>query len=70
VINAADEVLVKRFLVGEIPFTGIASGLRVILDRWRVASPDLNEDRITLKSILDADRWAREEARNLSLSDL
>jgi 1-deoxy-D-xylulose-5-phosphate reductoisomerase len=69
-INAADEVLVKRFLVEEIPFTGIASGLRVILDRWRVASPDLNEDRITLKSILDADRWAREEARNLSLSDL
>jgi len=74
VINAVDEVLVERFLEGEIPFTGIASGLQTILSRWESAEADLkeissdagNQDEVILSTLLAADRWARKEARYLS----
>jgi 1-deoxy-D-xylulose-5-phosphate reductoisomerase len=67
-VNAADEVLVYRFLDGEIPFPGIAAGLRAILDRWqseRQGEP--GDEHPELPRILDVDRWAREAARDLSL---
>jgi len=68
-INAADEVLVQRFLAGDIPFTGIARGLDAVLSRWLTECGDLNpasHGSLSLDALLAADRWAREAARELS----
>ncbi|MCS6936372.1 MAG: 1-deoxy-D-xylulose-5-phosphate reductoisomerase [Candidatus Bipolaricaulota bacterium] len=60
VANAADEVLVQRFLNNEIAFTQIAQGLETILaEHQPVQNPSLEE-------IWEADRWARERAGKLS----
>jgi 1-deoxy-D-xylulose-5-phosphate reductoisomerase len=65
-VNAADEVLVYRFLDGEIRFTGIACGLAAVLDRWQVERKnELDERRPELPRLLEVDRWARETARHL-----
>ncbi|MDO8691602.1 MAG: 1-deoxy-D-xylulose-5-phosphate reductoisomerase [Dehalococcoidia bacterium] len=57
VLNAADEVAVQKFLAGEISFLDISRLVERVLDRHQAeAEPDL-------ETILDADRWAREEAR-------
>jgi len=65
-LNAADEVLVYRFLDGEIRFTEIAEGLRVILDRWRAEKKGEPEEASPgLPRLLDVDRWARETASGL-----
>ncbi|MDD5084515.1 MAG: 1-deoxy-D-xylulose-5-phosphate reductoisomerase [Candidatus Omnitrophica bacterium] len=59
VLNAADEVLVDRFLRGKISFLKIPALLsRVIAKAKTVKNPALRE-------ILLADRWAREEAARL-----
>jgi 1-deoxy-D-xylulose-5-phosphate reductoisomerase len=58
VANAADEVLVERFLSGEIEFTAIARGLEEVLAAHEpVEDPDLEE-------VLAADRWARAKAKS------
>jgi len=66
-INAADEVLVARFLEGMIPFSGIAAGLQRVLDTWeREQAPD---DGIpSLESLLDVDGWARAITDDLASS--
>ena len=61
-INAADEVLVARFLRGELPFLGIARGLRAVLDRWIDDAPDVS---MTLEGLLEVDRWSRDVAGGL-----
>jgi len=61
--NAADEVLVSRFLAGEIPFTGIWRGLAAVLDRW-----ETDRTPATLSRRLEVDRWARETAKELALN--
>jgi 1-deoxy-D-xylulose-5-phosphate reductoisomerase len=65
-VNAADEVLVRRFLAEEIPFTGIAAGLEAILSRWRDEKKGLGRE-MTLEELLSIDGWARSQAANLSL---
>ena len=65
-VNAADEVLVKRFLRGEIGFTKIAHGLRLIFDRWEERD-DTQSEKMSLARIMDIDRWAREQASAMSL---
>jgi len=62
-VNAADEVLVARFLDGAIPFTGIARGLAAVLDRWR---SEIGEASLTLDHLLKVDRWARDAAARVS----
>jgi len=60
-VNAADEVLVERFLQGEIPFPKIGAGLAQLLEEHRPALiPEPN-----LEEILEVDRWARARAREL-----
>ncbi|RMG36064.1 MAG: 1-deoxy-D-xylulose-5-phosphate reductoisomerase [Planctomycetota bacterium] len=55
VLNAANEVAVRRFLDGELRFTDIVAGCEEVLRRHRfVAAPDLD-------TLLRADAWAREE---------
>jgi 1-deoxy-D-xylulose-5-phosphate reductoisomerase len=61
VINAADEILVERFLKDEIPFTGIAVGLAKIIREHSVV------ERPTVDDLLSADSWAREAASKLIL---
>ncbi|MCX6095624.1 MAG: 1-deoxy-D-xylulose-5-phosphate reductoisomerase [Candidatus Bipolaricaulota bacterium] len=61
-INAADEVLVERFLRREIPFTGIARGLEAILARWDDREPS---EPVTLPRLLATDAWARRAAAEL-----
>ncbi|MDP2661780.1 MAG: 1-deoxy-D-xylulose-5-phosphate reductoisomerase [Dehalococcoidia bacterium] len=57
VLNAVDEVAVQRFLAGEISFLDISRLVERVLDRHQAqAEPDL-------ETILDADHWAREQAR-------
>lgn len=58
VLNAANEELVAAFLASRLPFLQIAAGIERILERHQVGSAD------SLDGLLEADRWAREEARS------
>jgi len=62
--NAADEVLVERFLTGEIPFNGIALGLERVLEREHGRQ---SSESPSLPELLRVDAWAREIARSLAL---
>jgi 1-deoxy-D-xylulose-5-phosphate reductoisomerase len=64
-MNAADEVLISRFLDRDIAFTQIAAGLQDILDQWK-QSIRLSETTIDLASLADVDAWARSEAQRLT----
>jgi 1-deoxy-D-xylulose-5-phosphate reductoisomerase len=67
-MNAADEVLVYRFLDGEIRFTQIAVGLSAVLERWRTDRKSARGEHVpTLAYLLEVDQWAREIARGLEL---
>ncbi len=58
VLNGANEVLVWRFLNGEIAFGDIPRGVEVILERHEnLAATDL-------ETILLADKWSRQQAKN------
>jgi len=57
VANAADEALVDAFLRGEIPFTAIADGIRV------VCAEHIPAPIQSLTDVRAADNWAREKAR-------
>ena len=57
VLNAANEVAVDRFVAREISFTRIFEVVRAVMDRHSpVAKPSLAD-------VLQADAWARQEAR-------
>jgi len=59
VLNAADEVAVRMFLDGQIPFPEISKvAAAVLASHPKVSHPSLEQ-------IFDADGWAREEARRL-----
>lgn len=65
-MNAADEVLIHRFLDGEIPFLGISRGLRVVLQRWRDDQRDADASQaMSMERVLAVDAWARAAARTL-----
>lgn len=57
VLNAADEVAVYAFLNGQIHFTAIPRIVEKTLTQHRGAS------RLSLEAVLEADRWARETAK-------
>lgn len=54
-VNAADEVLVSRFLQGQVPFTQIAVGIERVLERH-------TPQPASVEAVLEADRCARELA--------
>jgi 1-deoxy-D-xylulose-5-phosphate reductoisomerase len=57
VFNAANELAVDAFLAETCPFPAIWESVEAVMDRHRpIASP-------TLDDIVEADRWARAEAR-------
>jgi 1-deoxy-D-xylulose-5-phosphate reductoisomerase len=57
VLNAADEVVVQAFLERMIPFSAIPEIIATTLDAHAVQPAD------SLEAILEADAWARTEAR-------
>jgi 1-deoxy-D-xylulose-5-phosphate reductoisomerase len=57
IVNAADEVAVESFLQGEIPFPRITSATYEVLESRPTQAVQTVED------VLEADTWAREEAR-------
>lgn len=57
VANAADEVLVQAFLARRIPFTSIAEGIKLVIEKHE------KKRVLELEDIVEADRWAREEAQ-------
>lgn len=57
VLNAANEVAVERFAAGQIAFPDIWCIVECVMQRHTPAAQD------SLDSILDADAWARREAR-------
>ena len=59
VLNAANEMAVRAFLKRRVPFVKIPEVIRETMERHNVV-PDP-----ALDDILEADRWAREQARNL-----
>lgn len=61
VLNAADEEAVRRYLAGDIPFTAIPKAIEKVLRRHRGAA----KSGMSLKEILDAEKWAKEEARSI-----
>ena len=58
-LNAADEVLVERFLKNEIRFTEIAQGLQKV---YKLASSQVYKLEPTLEDLWAADRWAKQFA--------
>ncbi len=60
VLCAADEEAVKHYLEGNIKFTDISDIIEKVLARHRNT-----KDALTAGDIVDADAWAREEARSL-----
>lgn len=59
VLNAANEIAVQGFLAKRLLFPEIPDLLKKILDRHHIdTKPDLNV-------IIEADRWARQEAENI-----
>jgi 1-deoxy-D-xylulose-5-phosphate reductoisomerase len=59
VLNAADEIAVEAFLAGKITFPGIARVVSETLERMPASEP------ASIREILEADRAAREVARDL-----
>ncbi|HVL88855.1 MAG TPA: 1-deoxy-D-xylulose-5-phosphate reductoisomerase [Actinomycetota bacterium] len=59
VFNAADEEAVAAFLDGRLDFPGIVRVIEQVLSRHDAAGP------VTLESVLDAEEWARSEARSI-----
>jgi 1-deoxy-D-xylulose-5-phosphate reductoisomerase len=57
VLNAANEVAVDRFVKREIPFLRIFEIVKEVMDRHTLVA------RPTLEDVLQADAWARQEAR-------
>jgi 1-deoxy-D-xylulose-5-phosphate reductoisomerase len=62
VFNAANEVARAAFLAGRIAFPAIVRTTERVLDRHRGAGPGRDLAAPTLEDVLEADRWAREEA--------
>ncbi|MFC2095215.1 1-deoxy-D-xylulose-5-phosphate reductoisomerase [Candidatus Bipolaricaulota bacterium] len=63
-INAADEILISRFLNREVPFPMIAEGLKDVLERWKqLIQP--SEGPIDLDLLSKVDAWARAKSQQL-----
>ncbi|MCP4714819.1 MAG: 1-deoxy-D-xylulose-5-phosphate reductoisomerase [Deltaproteobacteria bacterium] len=60
VMNAANEIAVDRFISAEIPFMGIPVITDKIMMRFE------NKGEVALESILEVDRWARQEALTIT----
>ncbi len=58
VLNAANEVAVERFLAGGLDYLGIAACVQAVLEAHQVRPAE------SVAAVLDADLWARQQARH------
>jgi len=61
VLNASDEETVKNYLEGKVPFSAIPKVIEKVLSRHR----ETGGSSPTIDDILNAEGWAKEEARSL-----
>jgi 1-deoxy-D-xylulose-5-phosphate reductoisomerase len=59
VLNAANEIAVERFLVGEVRFTEIVPLVASTLDRYQESGEDVDD-------VFAADAWARQACREIA----
>lgn len=65
VYNAANEVAVEAFLAGGLGFTEIVATVESVVDAFDAFLPeDLRSKQLTVDDVLNADQWARAEARH------
>jgi len=64
VLNAANEEAVDAFLSGRLPFLGIPEVVEAVLAAHDARNPAPPRD---VEDVLDADAWARDAARNVTL---
>jgi len=64
VLNAGDEEAVEAFLSGMIGFTDIPKVIKKVMDNYLRTTHDARRTTM-LKRLLQANRWAREEARRV-----
>jgi len=65
VFNAANETAVEEFLAGRVPFLAIVDTIAEVLDEHRQHPPGgsgHDGPSLTVESVMEADRWARERA--------
>lgn len=60
VLNAANEIAVKRFLADEIPFHAICEIVQTVMERHSITEAS------SLDAVLAADHWAREGAASIN----
>lgn len=63
-INAADEILIERFLSGDILFTEIAMGLEQALTLWSERIKP-REGELSLEALSEVDAWARSQTQQM-----
>jgi 1-deoxy-D-xylulose-5-phosphate reductoisomerase len=61
--NAANEVCVEEFLSGRLRFTEIVPTIEAVLERHDVLSKADAGGELTVDDVLEADAWARRQAR-------
>lgn len=69
VFNGANEVAVRAFLERKISFLGIPKLLARVMDAYRKTRntrSETREGRASLRGILEADRWSRQKAEELT----
>ncbi len=68
VFNGANEACVGAFLAGRLPFTGIVDTVAAVVDEYSdlAASGQLAAEAATLEAVLEADRWSRARAEELT----
>ncbi|MDQ3105123.1 MAG: 1-deoxy-D-xylulose-5-phosphate reductoisomerase, partial [Actinomycetota bacterium] len=69
VLNAANEVCVDAFLAGRLPYLAIVDTVAAVVDEALAAHPVGSvEEPLSVESLLEADRWARDRATTLAAS--
>lgn len=64
VLNGANEVCVDAFCAGRIGFLDITGTIDTVLER-HLSRNHLPDAQLSVEAVLDADRWAREQAAQL-----
>ncbi|RYJ00022.1 MAG: 1-deoxy-D-xylulose-5-phosphate reductoisomerase, partial [Actinomycetales bacterium] len=64
VFNAVNEVCVDAFVAGDLDFLGIPATIETVLEA-HLADPDVSSAPLTLATVLEVDRTARQAAAEL-----
>ena len=65
VFNAANEEAVSAFHAGKIRFTDIVDSVARVLEAHTASGEAVTDTEMTLDAVLNAETWARTQAREL-----